>query len=40
MRTGLAEPAISGGDEPLVLAFDRLGNLTLNGQVLDLPECG
>lgn len=28
----------SHGDEPLVLAFDRLGHLTLNGQALELPQ--
>lgn len=37
LRPGLLEAVASGADEPAVLALDRLGNLTLNGQTLDLP---
>jgi hypothetical protein len=37
LRPGLLEAAASASDEPAILALDRLGNLTLNGQTLDLP---
>lgn len=37
IRSPLTEPTCSSEERPVVLAFDRLGNLTVNGQVLDLP---
>lgn len=38
IRTGIVEPACSTKKHPVVLAFNRLGHLTINGKVLDLPS--
>ena len=38
VRTPLLQPAASSPAAPIALAFDRLGNLTLNGRLLDLPQ--
>jgi len=37
VRSDLVDAQGSSAERPLVLAFDRLGNLTINGQALDLP---
>jgi len=38
LQTPLIEPACSTQELPVVLAFDPRGNLTVNGQVLELPK--
>jgi len=38
LRGPALEAVGSHGDEPLILAFDRLGHLTLNGGALELPQ--
>lgn len=38
IRSVIVEPSCSTEDMPVVMTFNRLGNLTLNGRSLDLPS--
>ena len=38
VRTALVEPVASRDERPIVLAFTRTGGMTVNGQLVELPQ--